>query len=115
MWRGTLSKAVALLLIGVHEVIDYFSGVDKEFFAGGWGENNMVFCHRMLAVVKKKILLLLLLLLFLRTGQITIRDGSEFYIPYLLHYIIVVGKNLGFEEVGEGIPGLHLQARTQGV
>ena len=75
----------------------------------------MVLCHRMLAVVKKKFFLLLLL--FLRTGQITIRDGSEFYIPYFLHYIIVVGKNLGFGEVGEGIPGLHLLASpyTRGV
>ena len=44
----------------------------------------MVLCHRMLAVVN----LLLLLLLFLRTGQITIRDGSEFYIPYLSHYTV---------------------------
>ena len=33
--QSTLSKAFALLLIGVHEMIDYFSEVDTEFFAGG--------------------------------------------------------------------------------
>ena len=29
------SKAFALLLIGVHEMIDYFSGVDTDFFLLG--------------------------------------------------------------------------------
>ena len=29
---STLSKAFALLLIGVYEMIDYFSGVDTDYF-----------------------------------------------------------------------------------
>ena len=39
------SKAFALLLIGVHEMIDYFSGVDTIFL------DIMVYFHRRLAVV----------------------------------------------------------------
>ena len=33
--QRTLSKAFALLVIGVHEMIDCFSGVDTDFFF--WG------------------------------------------------------------------------------
>ena len=32
MTQSTRSKAFALLLIGVHEMIDYFSGVDTDYF-----------------------------------------------------------------------------------
>ena len=35
---SSIVKAFALRLIGVHEMIDYFSGVDKNvFFMGGGG------------------------------------------------------------------------------
>ena len=36
------SKAFALLLIGVHEMIDYFSGADTIFFLlGAWGGGTL--------------------------------------------------------------------------
>ena len=35
--QRTLSKAFALLVIGVHEMIDWFSGVDDFFCWGGGG------------------------------------------------------------------------------
>ena len=35
--QRTLSKAFALLVIGVHEMIDWFSGVDTDFFCWGGG------------------------------------------------------------------------------
>ena len=42
-------------MIGVHETIDCFSGVDTDFFSwgvgGGGGGNIKVFCQRRLAVV----------------------------------------------------------------
>ena len=69
-------------------MIDYFSGVDTECFAGGGGGggegNVMVFCHRRLAVVK---------FLLKKKGQVkspilhNTRDGSEFYVPCLSHCI----------------------------
>ena len=58
-------------------MIDY-SGVDTEFLAGG-GENIMV--------LKACSGGSFFFFFFLRTGQITKRDGSEFYIPYISHTI----------------------------
>ena len=45
------SKAFALLLIRVHEMIDYFLGVDTIIFLLGVEGEILWFCHRRLAVV----------------------------------------------------------------
>ena len=62
-------------------MIDY-SGVDTEFLAG---RENIMTCLK-LAVVNLLLFLFWVVGCFYRTG-ITKRDGPEFYIPYLSHYI----------------------------
>ena len=57
--QSTLSKAFALLLIEVHEMIDNFSGVET---VGGREGNIMFFCHRRHAVMN---------LFFLKDGQVS--------------------------------------------
>ena len=60
-------------------MIDNFSGIDTEGVEGG----HYGFCHRRHAVM----------ILFLFKGQVkspilhNTRDGSEFYVPYLSHYM----------------------------
>ena len=48
--QSTLSKAFALLLIEVHETIDYCSGIDTIFFCWGGG-GHYGFCHSRHAVM----------------------------------------------------------------
>ena len=49
--QSTLSKAFALLLIEVHEMIDNFSGADTDFFCRLGGGRHYGFCHRRHAVM----------------------------------------------------------------
>ena len=65
-------------------MIDNFLGIDTE---GGWGDTGHYgFCHIMRHAV-------MILLLFFYEGQVkspilhNTRDGSEFYVPYLSHYM----------------------------
>ena len=65
-------------------MIDNFSGIDTEWGGGGrGGGGHYGFCHRRHAVM----------ILFFFKGQVkspilhNTRDGSEFYVPYLSHYM----------------------------
>ena len=80
-----LSKTFALLLIEDHEMIDNFLGVDTEGGGGGGGDTgHFCFCHIMRHTV---------MILFFYEGQVkspilhNTRDGSEFYVPCLSHYM----------------------------
>ena len=75
--QSTPSKTFALLLIEDHEMIDNFSGIDTV------GGGHYSFCRRGQAAM----------ILFFLKGQVkspmlhNTRDGSEFYVPYISHYM----------------------------
>ena len=64
-------------------MIDNFLGIDTGG-GGGGGTGHCGFCHRMRHAM---------MILFFFKGQVkspilhNIRDGSEFYVPYLSHYL----------------------------
>ena len=66
-----LSKTFALLLIEDHEMIDNFLGIDTDIGGGGWGDDSFFFFK---GQVKSPVLH-------------NTRDGSEFYVPYISHYM----------------------------
>ena len=62
-------------------MIDNFLGIDTGGGGGGGGTGHYGFCHRMWHAV---------MILFFFKGQVNFhntKDGSEFYVPYLLHYM----------------------------